>query len=410
MPLPGHIFLGSISMCINYLWVSCAVVWFLLLYNHIGNGDTPCKRWKNICLFMVALIVGSLQESFTIGLSGAFFIYYCFHINEFKGSVRWLVLGFWIGTAIVTWAPGNFVRMEVEKTQNIFVGITRYTKNIISLVIETKLLLGVIFLSMILSVKNSGGIKNFLSKNTILLLSMIIEALVVILVYSGARQLTSIELFALILLVKMLYEFGGRLVDKYHVALEVLMVVILLIVYVPVYGYRRDGFVAYKNLYETKVVDSCIVNDSYFRIQREHQKAFLSSRYTYQVDFEDWVYRGFSLMKSDGREPYLVKAILPISQDSIIKLFDEKRHENGIYHNEKDGYYIIERPADMPITKCLAWSEPVTCIGKWRNSVMGYSNDYRIDVTQNLRWFERDGNLYYVFYKPHYKVFNLSVE
>lgn len=46
-----------------------------------------------------------------MGVSAALFFYYCFNIKKFSGAVPYLIIGFWIGTSIVTFAPGNFVRM-----------------------------------------------------------------------------------------------------------------------------------------------------------------------------------------------------------------------------------------------------------------------------------------------------------
>lgn len=111
MPCPGMIWLGSIAMCINYLWCACAITYFIIIYKAIAENKRTYSVVTKIIFFFWGLFVGSLQESFSLGVSAALFFYYCFNIKKFSGAVPYLIVGFWIGTSIVTFAPGNFVRM-----------------------------------------------------------------------------------------------------------------------------------------------------------------------------------------------------------------------------------------------------------------------------------------------------------
>ena len=112
LPCPGTILLGSIAMCVNYLWVACATIYFILFYRSIVSGSLSNGLFVKTFCFTIALLYGSLQESFTVGVTFALFLYYCFHINKLRGNELWIVLGLILGSSLVVLSPGNFVRLE----------------------------------------------------------------------------------------------------------------------------------------------------------------------------------------------------------------------------------------------------------------------------------------------------------
>lgn len=208
MPYPGQIFWGSIAMSINYLWTSCAVIYLLIFYEYIKEHKIEYNPLGNIVVFLISILAGSLQESFTIGISGALFLYYCFHYKEFKGTVPYFVIGLWIGTAIVVFAPGNFLRLEgVDKAQSAS-GFISSLSNFARLFTDTKLMIIVIVLSIILWSKNRVQIYNFYKENFVYIWSIIFNAFLVLITYSGERQLTCIELLSLILVLRLLLHFS----------------------------------------------------------------------------------------------------------------------------------------------------------------------------------------------------------
>ena len=60
IPVFGITFLGNISCSINYLWTSCAVIWWIYLY----QKNQVCSKVRSCLLFFASILVGSLQESF----------------------------------------------------------------------------------------------------------------------------------------------------------------------------------------------------------------------------------------------------------------------------------------------------------------------------------------------------------
>lgn len=235
MPYPGQIFWGSIAMSINYLWTSCAVIYLLVFYGIIKEHKIKYNLLGNIVVFLISILAGSLQESFTIGISGALFLYYCFHYKEFKGTIPYFVIGLWIGTAIVVFAPGNFLRLEgVDKAQSAS-GFISSLSNFARLFTDTKLMIIAIVLSIILWVKDRAQICNFYKVNFIYIWSIIFSAFLVFITYSGERQLTCIELFSLILILRLLLHFSNPIrIKKIELVYSILLSIVCLLLYYPI--------------------------------------------------------------------------------------------------------------------------------------------------------------------------------
>ena len=107
MPSTNMIFFGNISCGINYLWVAVATAYFfLVLEQNQKENSLP----KNILFFIFGFFCGSLQESFSIPIAGALGIYYLFNLKKLKGSIAYLVIGYWIGSILCICAPGNILR------------------------------------------------------------------------------------------------------------------------------------------------------------------------------------------------------------------------------------------------------------------------------------------------------------
>lgn len=408
MPYPGQIFLGSIAMSINYLWTSCAIIYYIIFYEKVKRHEVEHDIVGNIILFIGSLLVGSLQESFTIGLSGALFLYYCFHLKEFRGTVAFMMTGFWIGTAIVVLAPGNFVRLEeVNNTSNVPILMSSLS-NLARLFVDTKLLIIWLVLCCVLFIKTNLRFREFYKENFIYIWSIILNASVVLISYSGERQLTCIELFSLILIVKLLFNVFEPNLSKRGYIYCILISFVCLIVYYPIYSYRKQAFNAYSELVNSDVVNNTIVNRSYIEAYMRSKSNILFSRYTYLIDFEDWVYRGFSLLKSDGKDVNYVTAIIPDKQEDIVNQFNMGKDKNGVYYNHDFKYYIFRKPINESLDGVEISSEPLTFWGKIRAIMLGRKDSYKIDITKELRFFDNSDYRYYIYYVIDYKVFDLT--
>lgn len=404
-PSPGEVFFGSIAMSINYLWAACAVVYFMILYNYVKNTSNEYHLIKKLLLFFVALIVGSLQESFTIGISGAFFIYYCFHIKDFKKNIPWLVIGFWIGTCLVVLAPGNFVRMGGVVDN--YSGIIKYVRHFGVAIYESKILLLLFILSFYTFFKYRKILHDYFRTNNIYCLAIVFNLLVCAVVYSGPRQLTSVELFSLILFVGLLYTIYPR-IDKYRKPIMISAIVILAVIFVPIYKARKLNYEAYNNLIKSKVVDNVLVNNNYMKVMDYLQSCYFVNKYVYRLEIQDWVYSGLSIFMSDGKNPNYIAAILPSTPDIVVEKF-KKYGKNGIYHDTEDDYFLIERNLNDPIYKLETLSESSTIMGYVKNLIMKKDNINRLNVSMFLGHFDYDAKRYYVIYEREYEILRFLI-
>lgn len=410
MPYPGQIFLGSIAMSVNYLWTSCAIIYYVIFYEKAKRNEVKYNIVGNVILFIGTILLGSLQESFTIGLSGVLFLYYCFHIKEFKGAIVYMVTGFWIGTVIVVLAPGNFVRLEeVNNASNVSMLMSSLS-NLARLFVDTKLLIICLVLYCVLLIKDKLRFCDFYKENFIYIWSIILNASVVLISYSGERQLTCIELFSLILIVKLLFYVFESNLNKRGYIYCILISFICLLVYYPIYNYRKLAFDTYNELANSDIINNTIVNRSYIDVSRRSKSNILFSRYTYLIDFEDWVYRGFSLLKSDGKDVNYVTAIIPDKQENIVEQFSKGMDKNGIYYDPDFKYYLFRKPINELLNRVKISSEPLTTFGKIRAMMLGRRKSYKIDITNELRFFDYNDYRYYIYYVMDYKVFDFYLD
>jgi len=94
---------------VNYLWMGTIIlgwlIFFLLKHNEVPIYFLPF-------IFLYSIIAGNSQEAFSIPLSGALFIW--LWAKKFKIPTLNVICisGFFIGTIILTVAPGNWIRLS----------------------------------------------------------------------------------------------------------------------------------------------------------------------------------------------------------------------------------------------------------------------------------------------------------
>ena len=406
LPSPGTILLGSIAMCINYLWVACATIYFILFYRSIVRGSVGNGIFVKVCCFIIALLYGSLQESFTVGVTFALLLYYCFYINKLRGNIIWLLLGLILGTSIVVLAPGNFVRLD-EVNSNGDYGLWKNISNVIVAVLHTKTFILMLMFSFLSFYKDNRKIKKFLSENIVYYIIILANFGITFFAYSGERQLTSIELFSLILLLKLLFLFYRKCLDFKILNLSICF--ILCLIYVPIYKYRLMYYNSINKLHESSIERNVIVCPEYIRNLRILNSNFLSKNYTYTLDFcEKWMYKRFSCYITEGKDLYRLKAVLMSNIDDIINKY-EKRSFDGVYYDKESNYYVVKGNINADSVTVKEKYLPSTIWGTLKNSICG--NDVAGSRTLNLFiHFDNDSDRYFIFYEnPNYKTINISL-
>lgn len=99
---------------INYLWMGTLVMAWL----NIFFSSAKKSAVQLVLIFLLSILAGNSQESFSIPLSGALTVWIImrrFRLNK----MEWVaVAGFFIGALTVVAAPGNYVRLGIVMDEN----------------------------------------------------------------------------------------------------------------------------------------------------------------------------------------------------------------------------------------------------------------------------------------------------
>lgn len=408
MPCPGMIWLGSIAMCINYLWSACAITYFMMLYKAIAENKRTYNITTKILFFFIGLLVGSLQESFSLGISAALFFYYCFNIKKFKGAVPYIVVGFWLGTLIVTFAPGNFVRMgEVNNLEGGF-SLTKLLANFSQVIFNARLFVVLCLSLLILLIKNKSGFIRFISQNIVYVLTILFCIAVSLIIFSGERQITCIELCSCILLIKLLYEYCSNFIESRCRLVNLFLIVLFCAFYIPIYTNRAFAYNSLEALYKKPVIGQSLVFPEYWDHIRKLNGNYFGNRFTQRLDFsEKWMYPSFSNYLSNGKNSQLVTAILCEDKRTIIENY-EKYNVDGCYYSKKYKYFVIRGLVNTPITMFKEYYEPSTFLGKVKRIVLNRKDSVNCRNTQVSSFFDDGPFRYYLLNERSYEVLTIS--
>lgn len=405
VPEMGNIFMGPIPLCVNYLWAACAVVWFLVIYDKTRQKDNVSPV-VGVALFLMALVVGSLQESFTISLSGAMFFYYAFHLRKFRGPVVWLVLGLWLGTAIVTLAPGNFVRLAKDSNGEFSLG--RVFTCVWKCLAEMRMTLLLIVILLGIGLYDRRSLKEILRRNQLTLLIIFVSLAPVVMTYTGVRQITCAELFSIVLLLRLLYDYCGKFLEHHRKVVHASLCLLLLLLCIPVYGYRRDASKAYEEMFNAEVKNGALVAKEYQKQVKRwmDNKNCLYHNTSSLFKFEVWIVNAFSLIRSGGNNGNLIKAVLPETPETL----DEKFRQvavDGVY-NDAEGGYLIIKGKDGILPKCTIEVRSRSFFGQLKSKITGKNTEYYI--TDQTFPFSVGDVTYGIFYEGRYDVIACEVD
>lgn len=188
---------------IGYLWATVLVLAFLVVFEKYKDSDFGVVG-KFALLFFSITMAGSLIPC--VSICGAFVLYYLFHIKEFKGNVVPLVVGFALGSIILVFAPGNFVRVLAEKggeDVSLLEGVKWLVSHPFEEVIKYKAL-WLFVATLLLGYKSDKeSVRHWIGENAILLLSLAWSIIAFSVVFRPAnRALFYTETMAVILMLR----------------------------------------------------------------------------------------------------------------------------------------------------------------------------------------------------------------
>ena len=174
-------------------WVAAVFfIWFLL----------PCP----VDLFLLGVISGWTHESLVIGISGALFIIYCVQYNKRKPKSPEiaLVAGFWLGTLLLCLSPAargraSFDHPSIWETFLLIIGELRAFYVLLFLLVYT-------FFREKRN-NNNHTLRKFFYDNQLYFYVILIELVFSLVIgFRNVRQLFGIELFSVVILIKLISE------------------------------------------------------------------------------------------------------------------------------------------------------------------------------------------------------------
>ncbi len=253
----GFTYLSNVAYSINYLWPSTFFI--LILYLHKKYANNNVSTIKKISFFILALCCGASHEAFSIGLSAAFFLYYSFHIKQFKGIVKIISIGLWLGTLTLIISPANFTRYSGISNQN---NLTAQLYQLYDYAIE---LIPIFFCTFYFIASKKHKIQNNLFYILIFIFSFLFLAFVN---FSGsARIFTSLMLICTVFISK---EFNNHLLPKIKNKTPLYILSIFISIHLlSIFTYRSTQ----KNYLENIIAQYISNNDGYITINEKAGEA-----------------------------------------------------------------------------------------------------------------------------------------
>lgn len=352
IPVIGLTYLGNISFSINYLWTSCAVVWFLyILFNRPNNVS-------NFFLLLFSFIVGSLQESFSIGLSCVLGLYMLTNLKKLHGTQKYLIIGFILGSVVGILAPSNFLRFETHRGDSSFSIIGLFLQCIrVLLSLRMFWLMSILLFICFIKNKKKQNLKEYLWAFGICIINILFAIVVAM---TGKHQLVSVELFSMIIIICLIYDYYNDFLNKYSKYFSLGLIAIYLLLLVPVVKYRFLINKEYNSIMlQAGDVDSDTIVDKEFGLYSQTSN-WLISKYCMLNDYSKWNKRGLSLYLTRGSNGHKIKSIIPAEKDTIISYCIQTNVINEeVYKRPASPYYILRIPfSDIDRFQCHIDSRP----------------------------------------------------
>ena len=347
IPRIGYTMLGNIAFSVNYLWAGVATLAFIILWYNISKKENVMGI-ANAGLGIVGAMIGSLQESFSIPVAGALFIYYCLNFKKFRGSIIWLVCGYWIGAFVLIVAPGNFVRLQTVFENESF--IIAFARRLYTIFQDFLLLIAFAVFHIVMLLKRRLKIRRFIEDHALFYIMLVVGLMFAVLVaYKGAHQLFFLGWLMILLILQLLYDYDKRnsLGHKLHPIIIGFIFFCMLPMYGYAYKYRAQDYVIREQFIQA-VRDSeqgnVVVGNWY---ANEMNKSNFADRYATLSPFEPW--KHLVSLYYTGDTTHLMN-YMPCALSELIDFIDSYAPiAPNVWYLDKYYCYVIKMPISVPI-------------------------------------------------------------
>lgn len=407
IPRISFTILGNMSMCINYLWVGVATLCFFLLLDKLKYKKTNVW-YKNVGYVLVGILIGSLQESFSIPVAGALFIYYCINFKKFRGSIVWLVCGYWLGSLILVLAPSNFLRLD---QQSHFVGLKGLIFDSIyrmmSILFDYKLFIvfgAIVLIGLLLNRKKY--IEFICCNQFYFLMLMIAISFPILVAYTKSHQLFFAGWLVIILMLRLI---------KIHFKPFLLFPLAILFTPMYVYTYKAMANISEKRM---KRIENVINSDAGCVISEYNANDItmwpsLIYRFV-DIPIND-IFLDYVSMYHTGRDDNY-KVLLPCLVDELAKICNDNNElSDNVYYLPNYQCYVAKVPSGSEVKLEVEKINPILSYDGIINLIkFGTLNSKAINPDYELRNVVTIGDFdcicYYVNYvKSNGKIVNITL-
>lgn len=305
LPHKGLTFMGNVTCSVDYLWSSVGTLLFIFFLIWLKNHQKKhISLFIMIALTIYAFIAGALQESFTIGVSGALLFYILFNRRKINKELLVITLTYMIGTLVCIISPANFQRFDA-------IGGMGFHPNCILGLFSSPVFIIFIGIMIVLTIK--GKFKSTIKINYIIVVPIIINLLFTIFIaYNGRHQLTAINVFCLIFIIRIWMEYASYNIKRIT---SILLTTIALISYFPILQARKEYYDSYQTILNRidNENNNGIVSGKEFENNTERIKRnrILECNYIMTFTFQDWDFfeRSLSVYITQGKDNKKVKEI-----------------------------------------------------------------------------------------------------
>lgn len=186
----------SVVGSLNYLYPISLMLVLLLLWRRLNNTSNKTGVLGYCGLVILGFVSGWSMECYSLPLAGGTFIILIKEILKRKkiSSQTWvLVVSFWLGTAILVFAPGNFVRLGTRP------GLIHSVLNGLKLLGGTYLFWMAVIGMSVLWLLDKNRFKVFCQTNSLVIVTLVVAVLFGLVANTLPQSFNGISLYSAIL-------------------------------------------------------------------------------------------------------------------------------------------------------------------------------------------------------------------
>ena len=339
LPLPGATMLSLVAFATNYLWTGVAYLAFLMLLRKMSVArKTFRQNWiLYIACGVAAIVVGSLQESYALPISGALFVLGVFNIRRINSLLMTMIIGFFVGVGVSMFAPGNWNRMSsgggfsIEKLLR--------TCNILSQELIFSVIALLVLMTVAFFVINRKSAKQFVKRNAFYYLAISFSLFLALLTYSALRQMFCPFLLSVIVIGRMLMRCEN--IVRFRQVSMAVMGCVLVAIFAGGYVLRENTYNIHQNILnqlggnpKNLIADA---TNAHYNIDNKFIRGF-AKRYApdplageeLHIVFDGYTKRGLSRIGWENRQSSNVISVIPYPQSKIEQCFENPPEVNQI--------------------------------------------------------------------------------